>query len=133
MGVPLVLKAPNSSFSAYVEKASTPEEFVKVGKGFLRRSDKIVVQQYLPSSFDWRVITLDGKVLAVLQYVFAKDRWKLMDRGDGGEWSRVVAVPRHEANPKLLDTALKAAAAIGKSIYGVDLKEIDGEFSDRGQ
>ena len=37
-GTPLVLKAPNSSFSAYVEKVHDAASFVKVGKRFLRRS-----------------------------------------------------------------------------------------------
>ena len=69
LGAPLVLKAPNSSFSAYVDKVTTPDAFIKVGKRFLRRADRIVVQQYIPSEFDWRVITLAGKVLAVLAMV----------------------------------------------------------------
>jgi glutathione synthase/RimK-type ligase-like ATP-grasp enzyme len=128
LGTPLVLKAPNSSFSAYVDKANTPEQFVKIGKKFLRRADRIVVQQYMPSEFDWRVITLDGRVLAVVRYVFAQDKWKVMERGQGGEWADIVAVAREEANPKLTRVALSAADAIGNSLYGIDIKEIDGEF-----
>src|SRR6185436_1330944 len=49
-GTALVLKAPNSSFSAYVEKVHDENGFVKVGKRFLRRAERLVVQQYLPSS-----------------------------------------------------------------------------------
>jgi hypothetical protein len=97
LGTPLVLKAPNSSFSAYVDKATTPEEFVRVGKRFLRRADRIVVQQYLPSAFDWRVITLHGKVLAVVEYRFAADRWKVMQRGGEGESAVTRGIPRDEA------------------------------------
>lgn len=128
LGTPLVLKAPNSSFSAYVDKATTPEEFVRVGKRFLRRADRIVVQQYLPSAFDWRVITLHGKVLAVVEYRFAADRWKVMQRGVEGEAAVTRAVPRDGAPPKLLEVALKASNAISNSLHGVDLKEIDGEY-----
>lgn len=128
LGTPLVLKAPNSSFSAYVDKATTPEEFVRVGKRFLRRADRIVVQQYLPSAFDWRVITLHGKVLAVVEYRFAADRWKVMQRGAEGEAAVTRAIPRDEAPRKLLDVAIAAANAIGPSLHGVDLKEIDGEY-----
>ncbi len=128
LGTPLVLKAPNSSFSNYVDKVTTPEGFVKTGRKFLRRADRLVVQQYLPSEFDWRVLTLDGKLLAVIRYVFVQDKWKLMERGKEGEWAQVIAVPRDEANPKLVSVALAAADAVGKSLYGVDLKEIDGEF-----
>ena len=128
LGTPLVLKAPNSSFSAYVDKVTEPADFVKVGKRFLRRADRLVVQQYLPSDFDWRVITLAGKVLAVLRYQFAPDQWKAMGRSQEGEWAKVVAVPRHEAAPRLIETAMKAVNCIGDSLYGVDLKEIDGDY-----
>ena len=118
----------SSSFSAYVDKVSTPEDFVKVGKKFLRRADRLVVQQYLPSSFDWRVVTLNGQVLAVVKYVFAQDKWRVMDRTEEGEWAQVVGVPRDEANPKLIETALAAANAIGNSLYGIDVKEVEGKF-----
>lgn len=128
LGTPLVLKAPNSSFSAYVDKVTTAEAFVRVGKRFLRRADRLVVQQYMPSEFDWRVITLHGHVLAVVQYRFARDRWKAMERGEGGEAATVRGVPRSEAHPALVRTALAAAATVGDSLYGVDLKEIDGAF-----
>lgn len=128
LGVPLVLKAPNSSFSAYVDRVTTPEAFVKVGRRFLRRADRVVVQQYMPSDFDWRVITLAGRVLAVVKYAFAPAQWKLMDRTAEGEWANVVATPLAAADPQLLATALAASDAIGESLYGVDLKEIDGEY-----
>jgi len=128
LGIPLVLKAPNSSFSTFVDKASNPEEFVRIGKRFLRRADRIVVQQYLPSAFDWRVITLHGKVLAVVEYRFATDKWKVMQRGAEGEQAVTRAVPRDEAPQALIDVALAAANAIGTSLHGVDLKEIDGSY-----
>ena len=129
LGTPLVLKAPNSSFSAYVEKVATPEAFGAVAKRFLRRAERLVVQRYTPSDFDWRVVTLAGRVLAVVQYRFVPDRWKLMDRGEGGEWARVEGVERSAADPELLRIALAAAAAVGDALHGVDLKEIDGEYT----
>lgn len=128
LGVPLVLKAPNSSFGAYVDKVTSPEEFVRVGRRFLRRADRILVQQYLPSDFDWRVITLAGRPLAVAKYAFAPAQWKAMDRTAEGEWATVAGVPPAEADPRLIATALRAGDAIGSSLYGVDVKEIDGEY-----
>lgn len=127
-GIPLVLKAPNSSFSAYVEKVTSVDEFIKIGRKFLRRADRIVVQQYLPSEFDWRVVTLDGRVLAVVKYVFAQNTWRLMDRSDEGEEATVIGVKLEDADPKLLAIALQAANAIGTSLYGIDVKEVDGEY-----
>jgi len=128
LGAPVVLKAPNSSFSAYVDKVTTAAAFLQVGQRFLRRADRLVVQQYLPSTFDWRVITLHGRVLAVVQYRFAAATWRTMDRGADGSSAYTRAVHRDEAPAALLATALAAAAAIGTSLYGVDVKEIDGSF-----
>ena len=129
-GTPLVLKAPNSSFSAYVEKAHDEASFVKIGKRFLRRADRLVVQQYLPSSFDWRVTILDGKVLFVVKYVMSPGAWRIHDRDDAGRPNlcTVESVEKNSVDPRLIDVALKAGASIGKSLYGIDIKELDDGF-----
>lgn len=129
-GTPLVLKAPNSSFSAYVEKVHDAASFVKVGKRFLRRADRLVVQQYLPSSFDWRVTILGGKVLSVVKYVMAEGAWRIHDRDEDGRENvcTVVGVQPGQVNPELLRVAKMAGAAIGQSLYGVDVKEFDDGF-----
>jgi glutathione synthase/RimK-type ligase-like ATP-grasp enzyme len=82
MGSPLVLKAPNSSFSMYVDRVNTPLEFVKVGRRFLRRADRIVAQKFVPSTFDWRVGVLAGEILYVCQYHIPKSRWKILTYTD---------------------------------------------------
>lgn len=128
--MPLVLKAPNSSFSAYVEKVSTPDEFLRFGKKFLRRSDIIIVQQYLPSRFDWRVVLLDNKVISVVKYVMDPNAWKIVDHDHEGKLLQctVEGMEIDNVNPKLIETALAAGKAIGDGLYGVDLKEVDNEF-----
>ncbi len=129
-GTPLVLKAPNSSFSAYVEKAHDEASFIKIGKRFLRRADRLVVQQYLPSAFDWRVTMLDGKVLFVVKYVMAPGAWRIHDVDDDGKPNlcHVVAVEKSQIDPRLIAVAKKAGAAIGRSLYGIDVKELDDGF-----
>ena len=129
LGSPIVIKAPNSCFSQYVEKVTNPEEFLQVGKKFLRRADRLIAQKYTPSSFDWRVITLNGQVLAVVKYIFAPHTWRIMDRSAEGERLKIVGVPKDEADPRLLQIALQAAGSIGNGLYGIDLKEMrDGYF-----
>jgi len=129
-GRPLVLKAPNSAFSAYVEKVTDVNSFVKVGKRFLRRADRLVVQQYLPSSFDWRVTILDGKVLFAIKYVMAEGAWRIHDKDDDGKPNicSVVGVEKSAVPPGLIDVAVKAGAAIGRSLYGIDIKQFDEGF-----
>ncbi|MDD2212355.1 MAG: RimK family alpha-L-glutamate ligase [Clostridia bacterium] len=128
LGSPLVLKAPNSCFSQYVDKVVSPEGFVQVGKRFLRRANRLVVQQYIPSTYDWRVVILDGQVLSVVKYIFAPNTWRIMDRSEQGERLTVVGIPIEKVDPRLLQTALRAAECIGKSLYGIDIKETKDEY-----
>lgn len=124
LGSPVVLKAPNSSFSMYVEKVATVGEFLAVGRRFLRRSDRIVAQRFMPSQFDWRVTTLGGEPLFAARYVMPKDRWKIQTVENGRVITcEVFAEKVTNADPALLDMALAAARAIGDGFYGVDLKE----------
>jgi len=131
LGKPVVLKAPNSSFSMYVDKVETPEEYVKVGHRFLRRSDRFVAQKFIKSEFDWRVGVLGGEPLYVCQYVIPKKRWKILTYTPDGRTiiGPVRAVDVRDADPRLLETACQAAAAVGNGLYGVDLKQTGaGDF-----
>nr|MBN2277031.1 RimK family alpha-L-glutamate ligase [candidate division Zixibacteria bacterium] len=130
MGNPLVLKAPNSSFSMYVEKVGSPREFIKMGTRFFRRSDRIVVQKFTPSEFDWRVGVLGGKPLYVCQYRIPKRRWKILTYTIDGRTieGTVKSYDLGEVDPRLLETACRAGAAIGRGMYGVDLKQVGGDF-----
>lgn len=130
LGSPAVLKAPNSSFSMYVEKASTPDEFVSVSKRFLRRADRVIAQKFIQSSFDWRVGVMGGKPLYVCQYVIPKKRWKILTYTPEGKtvYGAVKGIPLQDAPPALLDLAIKAADAVGNGLYGVDLKQVDDHY-----
>ena len=127
LGPKLVLKAPDSAFSSHVEKVETPDEFVDVGERFLRRSDRIVVQEFLKSAFDWRVGVLAGKPLYVCRYVIPDETFKIMAVVDGQlRVCRTEGVPIPEAPPEVVATAVAAANAIGEGLYGVDLKQVNG-------
>ena len=130
LGKPLVLKAPNSSFSIYVDRASTPNEFVKIGKRYLRRAERVVVQKFIRSEFDWRVGVLGGEPLFVCQYTIPRKQWKVSSYTQQGReiYGPVKGVPLKKASPKMIKTALEAAAAIGKGLYGVDLKQVGNDY-----
>ncbi|MDZ4723312.1 MAG: ATP-grasp domain-containing protein [candidate division Zixibacteria bacterium] len=127
---PLVLKAPNSSFSMYVERVSTPAEFAKVGKRFLRRADRVVAQQFVSSEFDWRVGVLAGKPIYVCQYKIPKKRWKILTYTEDGRQIHgpVKGFDLDKVDQKLLDVAVQATQAIGNGLYGVDLKQVGNDF-----
>ena len=114
----------------YVEKAATPDEFVQVGRRLFRRADRIVAQRFLKSVFDWRVGILGGKPLYVCQYVIPRKQWKVLTYTAEGKtvYGAVKGVPLDKADPALLRCATEAANAIGNGLYGVDLKQINGDY-----
>jgi glutathione synthase/RimK-type ligase-like ATP-grasp enzyme len=131
LGKPVVLKAPYTSFSRYVEKAACETSFREVAKRFLRKSDVLAVQQFMPTAFDWRVGVLNGKVLYVCKYMIPKGRWKHGAKMRGKPtfiWGRTVSLKRENAPLALKELALKACSAIGHGLYGVDIKEFSGEY-----
>ena len=130
LGNPVVLKAPHSSFSMFVERVSTVEEFLSVGRRFLRRADRIVAQRFIKSTFDWRVGILNGEPLYVCQYVIPRRRWKIQTLTPDGKtvYGPVRGVRLHKAPKELIACALKATNTIGKGLYGVDLKQTDNGY-----
>ncbi len=130
-GKPVVIKAPYTSFSKYVEKVSCETSFREVAKRFFRRSDYIVVQKFMPSCFDWRLGVLNGEILYVCKYMMPKGKWKhgVKRRGKPSFiWGRTVTLKRDNAPQKLKETALKACSVVGKGLYGVDIKEVNGDY-----
>lgn len=130
-GSPLVLKAPYTSFSKYVEKVASESSFRTVAKRFFRRSDAIVVQKFMPTTFDWRVGVLNGEVLYICKYNMLKGKWKHGSKIRGKKsfiWGDAFSIKKEYAPEKLKEVALKACAAIGNGLFGVDIKEINGEY-----
>jgi glutathione synthase/RimK-type ligase-like ATP-grasp enzyme len=130
-GRPVVVKAPYTSFSRYVEKVACETSFREVAKRFFRRSDVLAVQEFMPTAFDWRVGVLNGEVLYVCKYMVPKGRWKHGAKRRGKPsfvWGRTVTLKRENAPAQLKETALKACSVVGHGLYGVDIKEVNGNF-----
>ncbi|MEM3622148.1 MAG: RimK family alpha-L-glutamate ligase [Candidatus Bathyarchaeia archaeon] len=130
-GRPIVVKAPYTSFSRYVEKVACETSFREVAKRFFRRSDVLAVQKFMPTAFDWRVGVLNGEVLYVCKYMVPKGRWKHGAKRRGKPsfvWGRTVTLKRENAPIKLKETALKACEVVGRGLYGVDIKEFNGNY-----
>ncbi|MBU3981934.1 MAG: RimK family alpha-L-glutamate ligase, partial [Proteobacteria bacterium] len=126
LGLPCILKKPDSSFSQGVSKAETREELMHYGRELLNDSELIIAQQFLPTPFDWRIGVLDKKPLFACKYFMANNHWQIIQRAsDGKKQEGITETFRLEDVPKkVLCTAVKAANLIGDGLYGVDLKEI---------
>jgi glutathione synthase/RimK-type ligase-like ATP-grasp enzyme len=131
LGKPVVIKAPYTSFSRYVEKASCETSFRDVAKRFFRKSDVLTIQKFTPTAFDWRVGVLNNDVLYVCKYMIPKGKWKHGAKLRGKPtvvWGRTVAIDKHELPSGIREAALKACSVVGKGLYGVDIKEVDGKY-----
>ncbi len=125
---PLVLKQPDSSFSLGVVKVENKEELEKATKQLFKKSELIIVQQYLPSEYDWRIGVLDQNPLFACKYFMAKDHWQIYKWGAQSDtMGDAETVPIDVVPQKVLKKAVKAASLMGDGLYGVDLKMIDGK------
>jgi glutathione synthase/RimK-type ligase-like ATP-grasp enzyme len=131
LGKPVVIKAPYTSFSRYVEKAACETSFREVAKRFFKKSDVLAIQKFTPTEFDWRVGVLNNEVLYVCKYMIPKGKWKHGAKLRGKPtviWGRTVSLQKKDMPPKLREVALKACSVVGKGLYGVDIKEVNGEY-----
>jgi glutathione synthase/RimK-type ligase-like ATP-grasp enzyme len=128
MGSPLVIKEPSTSFSLRVEKVQNVAEFFKVARRFIKMSDWIVVQQFIESKYDWRVGVLDGKLLYACKYTIPSVTFKIQASVNGHiVYCGVESVPSHDMPPSVITLGIEAANAIGKGLYGVDIKNTNGD------
>jgi glutathione synthase/RimK-type ligase-like ATP-grasp enzyme len=131
LGKPVVIKAPYTSFSRFVEKAACETSFREVAKRFFKRSDVLAVQKFTPTAFDWRIGVLNDEVLYVCKYMIPKGKWKHGAKLRGKPtviWGRTVSLKKQNAPLRLREVALKACRIAGKGLYGVDIKEVDGDY-----
>jgi len=125
LGLPVVVKVPDGSFSRGVHKADTLPALKELLARLFEETDFLLAQAFMPTAFDWRVGVLGGQPLFVCQYRMAKRHWQIIKHEEGGGapregGTRTLAV--RDAPQEVVDTAVRAAGAIGSGLYGVDLK-----------
>jgi glutathione synthase/RimK-type ligase-like ATP-grasp enzyme len=126
LGLPCVLKQPDSAFSAGVVKVATSAELQVEASRLLEKSSLVVAQEFRPTPFDWRIGVLDGHPLYACRYYMARKHWQIYHRDPeqktvrAGKWD---TLPVEQAPTQVVRTAVKAATLYGDALYGVDLKE----------
>jgi glutathione synthase/RimK-type ligase-like ATP-grasp enzyme len=133
LGLPCVLKQPDSSFSQGVIKVNTRQELKEKLAVFLENSDLIIAQEFLPTEFDWRIGILDKKPLYACKYFMARGHWQIVNwinrkEGISKIEGEAEVMPVDEVPEKVLKTALRSANLVGDGFYGVDLKEKNGKI-----
>jgi len=130
IGLPCILKQPDSQFSRGVVKASTREELEQQARALLERSDLVIAQEFVPTEFDWRVGVIDNEPIFAARYTMPRGHWQIVQRNKDGtirRWGEAHAVPVQDVPHLVVEAARRAAAAIGNGLYGVDVKEVHGK------
>ena len=130
LGFPLVLKKPDSAFSHGVVKVGNADELAASLETFLRQSDLVVAQEFLPTTFDWRIGVLDRQPIFACKYYMAAGHWQIINHAaeQPRRYGRSETMPIDWAPRKAVQAAVKAANLIGDGLYGVDIKESEGKF-----
>jgi glutathione synthase/RimK-type ligase-like ATP-grasp enzyme len=126
IGLPVVLKQPDSSFSQGVVKVSEPEALKPTINKLLEKSDLIIAQEYLPTDFDWRIGIFDRQPVYACRYYMVKGHWQILKRDSSGtknDEGRFDTLPVEHVPGPVLKVALKIANLIGDGLYGVDMKQ----------
>jgi glutathione synthase/RimK-type ligase-like ATP-grasp enzyme len=129
LGLPCILKLPDGAFSIGVEKIHSEEELQQRAQALLKESELILAQQYLPTEFDWRIAVLDKTPLFVCKYYMAPGHWQIIkhDRHEVSE-GRTEALALREVPDEVIEIAVRAAELIGDGFYGVDMKQVGGQY-----
>ncbi len=126
LGFPLVLKQPDSAFSLGVTKIESPEALEETVQRILRESHLVVAQEWLPTSFDWRVGVFDRRPIYVCKYFMAAGHWQVIKREAEARVEGTTACFTIGEVPEIVvKTAVRAANLVGDGLYGVDLKQTD--------
>jgi glutathione synthase/RimK-type ligase-like ATP-grasp enzyme len=127
LGLPCVLKLPDSGFGLDVVKIESEDRLRQEAERFFKVSALIVAQEWLPTGFDWRVGVYDRRPLFVAKYFMVPGHWKVNQVAEGQRLieGRTEAMAVGEAPEQVIQMALRAANLIGRGLYGADLKQVE--------
>jgi glutathione synthase/RimK-type ligase-like ATP-grasp enzyme len=130
VGLPCVLKAPDSTFSFGVKKAKTEKEYDQLVTEMLKESDLIIAQEFCPSDYDWRIGIIDDQPFFACKYYMAKGHWQIYNwkaKKKNDQDGDADCLPLEDVPKVVLDMAIKSAKLIGKGLFGIDIKVVNNQ------
>ncbi len=126
LGLPLVLKIPDGSFSRGVVRATDAASLKQAADDLFQHTALLLAQEYLYTEFDWRIGVLDREPLYACKYFMSRGHWQIYNHAakGGTKAGGYEALSVRKAPAEIVKLALKATAPIGDGLYGVDLKQI---------
>lgn len=129
LGLPVILKIPDGAFSIGVEKANSTEELEQKLASMLEQSAIVLLQEFMPTDYDWRIGVLNGRAFYACRYYMAKSHWQIYNHAAKRNMEQsgmADAMGIHQTPKQVISVATKAARCMGDGLFGVDLKEKDG-------
>jgi len=128
LGLPCVLKRPDSAFSLGVVKAETEGKLLQKVDEFLDKSELIIAQECIITPFDWRIGVLERHPIFACKYMMAPGHWQVIKHQSNRvrREGRTIAIDLDDVPEYVVDAAVDAANLVGDGFYGVDVKEMDG-------
>ncbi|MEX0866587.1 MAG: hypothetical protein WD030_04460 [Pirellulales bacterium] len=113
-----------------VTKAEDEAQLNEQLQRLLSESDLVVAQEFLPTSFDWRIGVLDGRPLYACKYHMAPKHWQIIKQNveEKDRYGKADTLPVEVAPRRAISVALKASKLIGNGLYGVDVKQSGDKF-----
>lgn len=131
IGFPMIIKIPDGSFSKGIFKVKDEKELEKVTDELFRKSALLLAQEFLYTDYDWRIGIMNDRPIFACKYYMTKGHWQIYDHtkkvNSEVESGDTETFPISKVPKSVLNTALKLSHQVGRSLYGVDLKEKDGK------
>lgn len=129
LSFPMVLKIPDGAFSRGVVKVRNEQELETEAGKLFSKSALILAQAFMPTDFDWRIGVMNRQAIYACKYMMSRGHWQIYQHHSSGRVSSggFETLDLKQVPKNVVDVAVKAANLIGSGLYGVDLKEIDGQ------
>lgn len=130
LSFPIVLKEPDNAFCLGVFKVDNMESLTKTLDKIFEKSELVLAQEFVKSDFDWRIGVLDNAPLFACKYYMAEKHWQISKWNkdhSSCSYGKYETLPLDRVPKEVIKSALKAAGAMGDGLYGVDLKEVNGQ------
>ncbi|OXX52549.1 glutaminyl transferase [Vibrio sp. V12_P9A6T4] len=129
LSFPMVLKIPDGAFSRGVVKVRNEQELEREAGALFEKSALILAQAFMPTDFDWRIGVMNRQAIFACKYMMSRGHWQIYQHHNSGRVSSggFETLDLKQVPKNVVDVALKASNLIGSGLYGVDLKEIDGQ------
>jgi glutathione synthase/RimK-type ligase-like ATP-grasp enzyme len=123
LGFPIILKIPDGSFSIGVEKAESRDELRELLKTMFRSSAILLLQEFLPTDYDWRIGILNQRPIYACKYHMARGHWQIYNHSANKHRSgKAETVGIQHAPREVARIATRAARLVGDGLFGVDIK-----------